>query len=165
MFSKDLTNSIHRDREDDSYSFACFFRRQSDNKDCLTWFLFPYYGIAVECSKNTLISWDGRKMHHCSCTIRSGIYSFFAGSKRNVKIHSNIKVELNKKRKRSSIEEGDDVYIRDGKSIRLANAVYIDDNGGDKTLRYIYKAKCKSKGVFNCNNNNILPRKDIKTEI
>lgn len=165
VFSKDLTNSIHRDKEDDSYSFAFFFKHRSDNKDGLTWFLFPYYGIAIECSKNTLISWDGRKMHHCSCTIGCGIYSFFASSKRNVKIHSNVKVQLNKKRKRSTIEEGDDVYIRDGNSIRLANAVYMDDDSGSKTLRYIYKAKYKSKGVLDCNKNNVFPAKDIHTEI
>ena len=55
IFSKDLTNSIHKDKDDDSYLFAVFFQSQNDKEKGFTWFLFPYYGIAIECSKNTLI--------------------------------------------------------------------------------------------------------------
>ena len=50
----------------------------------LTWFLFPFYGIAIECSRHTVISWDGRTMFHCSCTVSDGLYSLFTTGKKDV---------------------------------------------------------------------------------
>lgn len=82
-FSRNLTNSIHKDNSDHSRTFAIWFREGDVVKnDGLTWFLFPFYGVAIECSSFTTISWDGRAMFHCSCTVNSGIISTCATSKK-----------------------------------------------------------------------------------
>ena len=81
VFSKNLTNSLHIDTGDDSRSFAIFFQQEMNG---LTWFLFPFYGIAIECSRHTVISWDRRTMFHYSCIVSDGLYSFFTTDKKDV---------------------------------------------------------------------------------
>ena len=99
IFSKDLTNSIHVDTGDDSRSFASFFWQEVEGeKNGLTWFLFPFYGIAIECSQHTLISWDGRVMFYCSCTVHNGLYSFFTTSKLTVARHTKVELALRRKK-------------------------------------------------------------------
>ena len=73
--SEDLTNSIHLDREDCSESFGYWFSRKKQKGR--TWFLFPYYSLAIECSHQNpmLVTWDGRCQEHCSCTVGRGVIS------------------------------------------------------------------------------------------
>ena len=73
--SEDLTNSIHVDLDDSSESFGYWFSRKG--KKGRTWFLFPYYSLAIECSHKSpmLITWDGRCQEHCSCTVGRGVIS------------------------------------------------------------------------------------------
>ena len=167
IFSKNLRNSIHRDKNDNSRSFALFFRDSNHSNVGLTWFLFPFYGIAIECSRSTLISWDGRTQYHCSCTVEENIYSFFTSSMKRVNQQSLTRMKLNRKRKRNTreLDEGDDVYVKSGKSIRLATAMFINcENENDsetKELHFVYKAKHKKYGPFKTDLNNVIHASEI----
>ena len=89
--SNDLTNSLHVDPFDSSYSYALFYpenvkKKNHKNNAPSTLFSFPYYGIGILIDQPVLISWRGNMMHHCSCTTSPGIYSLFASS--NMKVRS-----------------------------------------------------------------------------
>ena len=88
VVSIDMNNAFHLDPNDELRSIAVWYTDQS-NPGC-TWFLFPHYSIAIECSTTTIISWDGRKQHHCSCTCtmkknRSPVYSILNSCYSNFK--------------------------------------------------------------------------------
>ena len=167
IFSKNLTNSIHRDKNNNSRSFALFFRDNNNSNMGLTWFLFPFYGIAIECSRNTLISWDGCTQYHCSCTVEKNIYSFFTSSMKRVNQQSITNIKLNRKQKRNTRElnEGNNVYVRSGKSIQLATATFIncknEIDSETKELHFVYKAKHKKYGPFKADLNNVIHVSEI----
>ena len=167
IFSKNLTNSMHRDSNDNSRSYALFFRDNLNSERGLTWFLFPFYGIAIECSKNTLISWDGRTQYHCSCTVEYNLYSFFTSSTKRVHQQSILNMKMNRKREKNTrnIEDGDDVYIRSGKSIRLATAEKIvnnqEQNKNLDNFEFIYRAKLKKEGAFKAQLKDIIHASDL----
>ena len=75
--SRNLENEAHFDYRDLSRCCVCW--SSADGKDHNGWFLvFPdvmyndksegvtYHGIAVRLRDGILVSWDGRKIHHCS---------------------------------------------------------------------------------------------------
>jgi hypothetical protein len=79
IVSEDLGNPEHVD-DDFSRSYAGWFTKQGiDNKSA--WFLFPDWGIAIELSNDTWISWDGVNCAHCSSVPHlketNHIYSLF----------------------------------------------------------------------------------------
>ena len=89
--NEDLTNSLHVDPFDSSYSHALFYlerlkMKSSDDSAHSTLFSFPHCGIGVPMDQPILMSWRGNMMHHCSCTTSPGIYSLFASS--NMKVRS-----------------------------------------------------------------------------
>ena len=67
--SKDLGNGPYCDPNDSGPSFARWYT-DADNPGC-TWFLFPQYSLAIECSTSTCISWNCMKQEHCSCTLNN----------------------------------------------------------------------------------------------
>ena len=75
-------------------------------------------------------------------------------------MQSKLRIKYNRKRKKQKIEEGDEVYIRKAKSIRLANAVCVHEspvkNHKHYNLEYIYKAKLKKEGSFRCDLKDVL---------
>lgn len=95
-----LTNSMHININNIICFTSLWYRIYTNNypttssskKKATTWFLLPYYSIAIECSKilPTLIHWNGSKVHQCSCTVNnenSHIYSFFYGPYKDVLHH------------------------------------------------------------------------------
>ena len=65
--SKNHTNTLHLDLNDDSKSFAVFY--VSCGKHTIkSWKLLPDFGIAIEINQYVLISWDGSALRHCSFT-------------------------------------------------------------------------------------------------
>lgn len=121
--SNSLTNSSHIDR-DGSRSFAVFYQKQ--NRIGKSWFLFPNNSIAIECSNTPLvISWDGRKMKHCSCTTEPGILSFFGASSERLSQYCTasksfgMKKSFNKRKHRDQLTKGTVVRVR--KKLRLMN--------------------------------------------
>lgn len=79
IVSKDLGNPEHVDN-DFSRSYAGWFTNHDiENKSA--WFLFPEWGVAIELSNDTWISWDGVNCRHCSSVPHLGennhIYSLF----------------------------------------------------------------------------------------
>ena len=108
--SQDLTNSIHVDTNDDSRSYAVFYGTPGEHS--LSWLLFPVYKIAIEICTTVMVSWDGRCMDHCSCSVRSGVYSFFASSYKDVTIHCLIEKGF-KRRKYNKVSIGNRVFVRD----------------------------------------------------
>ena len=80
--SRDLTNSIHVDKSDDSRSYSVFY--QSECNKGLCYFLIPSIGLAIEISSTVIISWDGRVTPHCSATVLPGIVSLFGSSNKFV---------------------------------------------------------------------------------
>ena len=145
VFSKNLTNSLHIDTGDDSKSFAIFFQQEMNG---LTWFLFPFYGIAIECSRHTVISWDGKTMFHCSCTVSDGLYSFFTTGKKDVSRQEKVKQILRKKkRKHNAICKGDEVYTKRGERIHFAMVTGYHDKDGDLT-QLAYKTDSNQNPFF-----------------
>ena len=126
--SHNLTNSIHCDVNDNSRSFAIFYTSKDKDKDSCTWFLFPRYGIAIQCSDKVVISWDGRNMEHCSCTTKGDVFSFFASSNKGVSRHCNI-LKAFHKRKYNKVYVGDFIYTRK-KLSDMENIQYIDPHAG-----------------------------------
>ena len=80
--SRDLTNSIHVDKSDDSRSYSVFYQSECDKGLC--YFLIPLIGVAIEISSTVIISWDGRITPHCSATVLPGIVSLFGSSNKFV---------------------------------------------------------------------------------
>ena len=79
IVSRDLGNPEHVDK-DFSRSYAGWFTHHDiDNESA--WFLFPEWGVAIELSNDTWISWDGVNCRHCSSVphLRENnhIYSLF----------------------------------------------------------------------------------------
>ena len=102
LVSRNLTNSLHMDVNDDSISFALFYV-SSTKHTTKTWLLFPDYGIAIEIDQHVLISWDGSSLRHCSCTgsdtsnNTGNVYSMFAGAKKDVSGYYKVEQDFSKK--------------------------------------------------------------------
>ena len=99
--TRNITNALHYDINDDSRSFAIWYTT-SDNKRSKSWLLFPDYGIAIEIGKYILISWDSRVMKHCTCSCDENvedtpIYSFFASSNKLVSFYYKIETAFKKR--------------------------------------------------------------------
>ena len=78
--SMNLTNSMHIDPNDGCRSTAIWWTSSNQEHLAVTFLLFPYYGLAIECgSKTTIVNWDGSAQYHCSCTMPSSghVFSFF----------------------------------------------------------------------------------------
>jgi hypothetical protein len=86
IVSQDLGNPEHVD-DDYSRSYAGWFTKQ-DIDDASAWFLFPDWGVAIELSNDTWISWDGVHCGHCSSVPHLGetnhIYSLFTAITKKV---------------------------------------------------------------------------------
>ena len=141
--SHNLTNSIHCDVNDNSRSFAVFY--PSKKEDSCTWFLFPTYNIAIQCSDRVVISWNGRKMKHCSCTESGNVWSFFASSNKDVTRHCNIEKAF-QKRKYNDVSIGDIIYTRRQlRNMKFIN--YIDPNAVNHPNKWMYRmAKVLKRG-------------------
>ena len=82
-----LTNSSHQDPNDHTPSIAVWYTDPTTpGKPGKSWFLLPYYSIAVECSTTTIIRFDGKNVQHCSCTVNGGkpVFSILKGSRVDV---------------------------------------------------------------------------------
>ena len=92
--SMDLTNAMHRDTDDAIRSTAIFY--SSLTNPGTTFLLYPYYRLAIECTSTTFVNWDGKKQHHCSCTMPSGgnVFSFFNGAWESVKKQKTILTKM-----------------------------------------------------------------------
>ena len=108
-----LTNSSHEDQNDFIPSIGVWYTDQRNPGK--SWFLFPFYSIAVECSTTTIIRFDGKTVQHCSCTVKGGspIFSILKGARVNV-IEFNCIITLMDRisRKEMNFEKGDLVYVR-----------------------------------------------------
>ena len=86
IVSKDLGNPQHVDA-DHSRSYARWFTKK-DIQNQSAWFLFPKWGIAIELSNDTWISWDGAQCAHCSSIPHlsndNHIYSLFTAITKKV---------------------------------------------------------------------------------
>jgi len=102
--SQDLTNSVHLDTNDDSRSYAVFYRVPGSKSQ--SWQLFPLYKIAIECATTVFISWEGRSMRHCSCTVKNGVYYLFASSYKDVTTQCVIEKSF-KRRKYNTVSVGE----------------------------------------------------------
>ena len=155
--SCNLTNAPHQDLNDASRSYAVWFQDKRD-PSTTTWFLLPYYSIAIECSSTTYISWDGTKQLHCSCTTegKGNIYSLFYSTYENVKKHKAILASciLPKTRKFkvndllyvrimqkdfSKLElQRQDYFLHNNKwSVLIANVVDVDKKG-NPFIMFVY---------------------------
>jgi hypothetical protein len=76
MVSIDLGNPMHVDSNDGSYSYACWFTNPPQHKTKTTWLLFPEWGVAIQLSHGTWISWNGKHCAHCSSVPREEIDNF-----------------------------------------------------------------------------------------
>jgi len=120
--SRNLNNSLHKDKNDDSISFALFYV-SSTKHSTKTWLLFPDYGIAIEIDQHVLISWDGSSLRHCSCTGSDtsndigSVYSMFAGAKKDVSHYYKVENDFRKKGHHKNLKIGETVYVRE----RLCN--------------------------------------------
>ena len=141
--SHNLTNSIHCDVNDNSRSFAVFY--PSEKEDSCTWFLFPTYNIAIQCSDRVVITWDGKTMKHCSCTESGNVWSFFASSNKEVTRHCNIEKAF-QKRKYNNVSIGDIIYVRRQlRNMKFLN--YIDPNAVNYPNKWMYRmAKVLKRG-------------------
>ena len=130
-FSWNLTNQIHLDGNDYTRSYALFYPSE-ERSGGRTWLLFSDYKIAIECASPVLISWNGSKEKHCSCTDNSmeagHIYSFFAASWMTVQRYINIERAFGSVI-RSEIEVGGLVYVRCRKKDLKKNGLQMYDCG------------------------------------
>ena len=111
--SMDLTNAMHRDTDDAIRSTAIFY--SDPTNPGTTFLLFPYYGLAIECTSTTFVNWDGKKQHHCSCTMPSGgnVFSFFNGAWDSVKKQKTILTKLfDRRRPKNSMLPTKKIYFR-----------------------------------------------------
>lgn len=133
LVSKNLTNSLHMDMNDDSISFALFYV-SSTKHTTKTWMLFPDYGIAIEIDQHVLISWDGSSLRHCSCTgsdtsnNTGSIYSMFAGAKEDVSYYYKVEQDFCQKDYHKNLEKGETVYVRERLSNMKSKFQYTDPN-------------------------------------
>ena len=95
--SKNLTNSMHLDLDDAVRSTALFYSNPSNSGT--TFLLFPFYRLAIECMSTTIVNWDGKRQHHCSCTMPTGsdVFSYFNGAWETVKKQMRILTMFDKK--------------------------------------------------------------------
>lgn len=112
VVSISLTNTSHQDTNDGSRSFAVWYT--NPNHPGCTWFILPYYSLAIECSATTIISWDGRLHQHCSCTSAVGdpVYSIFNSSFHSVNKHTAIFNAMRSCKRKDLFLPGEKVYVR-----------------------------------------------------
>eukprot|EP00965_Chrysotila_dentata_P057258 1899117-Pleurochrysis_carterae.AAC.3 len=71
--SRNLGNPAHIDVQDGSHSFViwAFENPQNFRRDVkhTSWLLFPDVGLAIELIDGVGVSWDGRKLRHCTSAI------------------------------------------------------------------------------------------------
>ena len=141
--SKNLTNSLHFDYNDDSKSFAVFYVSPGEHTT-KTWMLFPDYGIAIEVNKYVLITWDGSALRHCSCTgsddgSKGYVYSLFTASKKDVSAYCKVTKSFKLSGRNTNLERGMTVHVRE----RLRNMKdkfnYIDPNRASHPAKFMYR--------------------------
>ena len=112
--SRDLTNSPHLDYADTSQSYALFYRSGNDNRlsNGVTWFMFPYYGIAIELSGPTYISFNGRTMYHCSLTTCEGIESICSCPTKRLNQVCTYRTAFSNRQGGISLKRNDEVVVR-----------------------------------------------------
>ena len=150
--SRNLTNSLHLDLNDDSKSFAVFYV-SSGKHTTKTWLLFPDYGIAIEINKYVLISWDGSKLRHCSCTgsdessNTGSVYSLFAAAKKDVSRYYNMKQRFSQKNHHKNLQKGDTVYVRERLSSMKTKFDYTDPNRNKCPTKFMHRPATVTKIV------------------
>ena len=142
--TRNLTNALHYDINDDSRSYAIWYTT-SDNKRRKSWLLFPDYGIAIEIGKYILISWDGRVMKHCTCSCDENvedtpIYSFFASSNKLVSFYYKIETAFKKKGHNKGLCKGNKVYVRERLRNMKHQFQYTDPNATKHPNKFMYRS-------------------------
>lgn len=110
--SMNLTNAMHVDKDDAIRSTAIFY--SSPSNPGTTFLLFPFYGLAIECTFTTILNWDGKKQFHCSCTMPTGsnVFSFFNGAWESVRKQKDILRMFELKRPKRSMLPKTKIYFR-----------------------------------------------------
>ena len=120
VVSEDLTNSVHNDVNDDCKSFSIFFQKKgSDGK---TWFILPELGVIIEISSTVILCWDGRKVKHCSLTVKNGILSLFGSSSKKVSRKKEVELLGFEIEHNTNLCVGNSVFVRE----RLNDMVKYD---------------------------------------
>lgn len=106
--SESLTNSVHLDFNDSARSYSIFFPRKANVGQ--TWFVMPELSTALELKGCVVLSWDGRKVLHGSCSVNNGMLSLFGSAKVSVEQREVIKSLYNSKKRKLRV--GDKVNVR-----------------------------------------------------
>ena len=147
MVSEDLTNSPHVDVFDRSRSYAIWFQSVKNwdtekNRNGNTFFLFPEFSLAIRICGDTLISWDGRNMQHCSCTTKKGIYSTAKLAGHRIFQLANSEMQFDSKPENYHFQPNDKVIIREpcvalnGKNYKYTKATLVSLNKNEALVRF-----------------------------